>query len=254
MGLGGQRALLAAGPQQRVAQGVLDRRHGLLMLGPPKIGLPMTANPTGFNTLLWRRFLAMARPYWSGDERWRARGLLGVLVLLLLGQTAFNVAFNEQSGELTSALAARDGERFWTAIRSFTLILVAAVPIWGCYYFVRDTLALRWRRWLTSHFLQRYLHGRAYYRLGASEALDNPDQRIAEDINSFTGQSLYFLMIVLGAVIQLWAFSSVLWGISRPLVGFLVAYAARCDCYCLHQHGCNADRGGAGSGTGLPGA
>ncbi len=185
----------------------------------------MTAHPAGFNALLWRRFVAIARPYWHSDERGRAWALLGALTLLLLGQTAFNVAFNEQSGELTSALAARDAERFWTAIRSFTLILVAAVPIWGCYYFVRDTLALRWRRWLTGHYLQRYLHGRAYYRLGASEALDNPDQRIAEDINSFTGQSLYFLMVVLGAVIQLAAFAGVLWGISPLLVGFLVLYA-----------------------------
>ena len=114
----------------------------------------MTAHPDGFNALLWRRFVAIARPYWQGEERARAWGLLGALTLLLLGQTAFNVAFNEQSGELTSALAARDAERFWTAIRSFTVILVLAVPIWGCYYFVRDTLALHWRRWLTAQCAQ----------------------------------------------------------------------------------------------------
>ena len=44
----------------------------------------MTAHPTGFNLLLWRRFLAMARPYWVGEERWRARGLLALLIVLLL--------------------------------------------------------------------------------------------------------------------------------------------------------------------------
>jgi putative ATP-binding cassette transporter len=185
----------------------------------------MSAHPTGFNALLGRRFLVIARPYWVGEERWRARALLAALVVLLLGQTAFNVAFNHQSGELTSALAARDADRFWTAIRAFTLILVVAVPIWGSYYYVRDTLSLHWRRWLTAHFLERWLAGRAYYRLGGRPGLDNPDQRIAEDINSFTGQSLYFLMVVLGAVIQLAAFAGVLWGISPPLVGFLVAYA-----------------------------
>ena len=185
----------------------------------------MTAHPTGFNLLLWRRFLAMARPYWVGEERWRARGLLALLIVLLLAQTGFNLAFNEQSGELTSALAARDADRFWGAIHTYAVVLVLAVPVWGSYYFVRDTLALRWRRWLTGHFLQRYLKGRAFYRLNAVDGLDNPDQRIAEDINSFTGQSLYFLMIVLGAVIQLAAFSSVLWAISRTLVWFLIGYA-----------------------------
>lgn len=185
----------------------------------------MTAHPTGFNLLLWRRFLAMARPYWVGEERWRARGLQALLIVLLLAQTGFNLAFNEQSGELTSALAARDADRFWGAIHVYSVVLVLAVPVWAAYYFVRDTLALRWRRWLTGHFLQRYLQGRAFYRLNAVDGLDNPDQRIAEDINSFTGQSLYFLMIVLGAVIQLAAFSSVLWAISRTLVWFLIGYA-----------------------------
>lgn len=181
--------------------------------------------PSGFNLRLWRRFVAMAAPYWRSDERWRARGLLLLLMVLLLGQTAFSVWFNQESGEFTSALAARDAERFWASIHRYTLILLAGVPIYALYYYVRDTLGLRWRRWLTDHFLQRYFQQRAYYRLNAVAGLDNPDQRIAEDINAFTQQSLYFSMIVLGAATQLVAFASVLWGISRGLVYFLLAYA-----------------------------
>jgi putative ATP-binding cassette transporter len=182
-------------------------------------------NP-GFNARLWRRFVTIARPYWLSDERWRARGLLVLLVMLLLGQTAFNVLFNQETGEFTSALAARDSERFWASIWRYTAILAAAVPIYALYYYVRDTLGLRWRRWLTDHFLARYFDQRAYYRLHAAAGIDNPDQRIAEDINTFTQQSLYFSMIVLGSVIQLVAFSSVLWTISQGLVYFLIAYAA----------------------------
>jgi putative ATP-binding cassette transporter len=99
------------------------------------------------------------------------------------------------------------------------------VPIYALYYYVRDTLGLRWRRWLTDRFLARYFHQRAYYRLNTATGIDNPDQRIAEDINSFTQQSLYFSMIVLGSVIQLIAFASVLWTISQGLVYFLIGYA-----------------------------
>ena len=179
----------------------------------------------GFNARLWRRFATIARPYWHSDERWRARGLLALLVLLLLGQTAFNVLFNQETGEFTSALAARDADRFWASIWRYTAILVAAVPIYALYYFVRDTLGLRWRRWLTDSFLARYFSDRAYYRLNASAGIDNPDQRISEDIESFTQQSLYFSMILLGSVIELIAFSSVLWTISRGLVYFLIGYA-----------------------------
>ena len=113
----------------------------------------------GFNARLWRRFHAIARLYWGSEERWRARGLLGLLVLLLLGQTVFSVLFNHETGEFTSALAARDSGRFWTSIWRYTVILVAAVPIYALYYYVRDTLGLRWRRWLTDDFLGRYVCG-----------------------------------------------------------------------------------------------
>ena len=190
---------------------------------------PFTMSPAaalGFNATLWRRFTHIAAPYWrTADERWRAWGMLALLIVLLLGQTGFNVLFNHETGEFTSALAAGDTERFWSSIGRYTFILAAAVPIYGLYYYVRDTLGLRWRRWLTQHFLGRYFSGRAYYRLNAETGIDNPDQRMAEDINAFTQQSLYFSMIVLSSVIQLVAFAGVLWTISQGLVYFLIGYA-----------------------------
>ncbi|MGA0610802.1 ABC transporter ATP-binding protein/permease [Caldimonas sp. KR1-144] len=179
----------------------------------------------GLDVRLWRRIGRIALPYWRGEERWRAAGLLALLVLLLLGQTGFAVLFNHETGEFTSALAARDAPRFWHSMRNYALILAIAVPIYALYYYVRDTLGLRWRRWLTHEFLSRYFSDRAYYRLNAVAGIDNPDQRISEDIAAFTQQSLYFGMIVLAAVTELAAFSGVLWSISQPLVLFLVGYA-----------------------------
>jgi putative ATP-binding cassette transporter len=174
---------------------------------------------------LWQRFWAIATPYWRHEEKWKAWGLLALLVLLLLGQTKFAVLFNEQTGEFTSALAARDEERFWDAIRFCLGLLIVAVPIYAFYYFVRDKLGIHWRRWLTNHFLDCYFSKRHFYELNANAGIDNPDQRISEDINTFTQRSLYFLLILIGAVLQLVAFSSVLWDISRELVYFLVVYA-----------------------------
>jgi putative ATP-binding cassette transporter len=174
---------------------------------------------------LWRRFLDMATPYWREDEKWTAWALLALLVVLLLGETQFAVLFNQQTGEFTSALAARDTARFWAAIKYCLVLLAMAVPIYAFYYFVRDKLGIQWRRWLTQRFLDRYLSHRHFYELNANGSIDNPDQRIAEDINTFTQRSLYFLLILIGAVLQLIAFSSVLWSISRELVYFLVLYA-----------------------------
>ena len=174
---------------------------------------------------LWKRFWALASPFWREDEKWKAWGLLALLVILILGQTRFAVLFNEQTGEFTSALAAHDSERFWQAIRWCLALVAGAVPIYAFYYFVRDTLGNHWRRWLTNRFLVGYFRDRHFYELNARADIDNPDQRIAEDINTFTQRSLFFLLIFIGAALQLIAFSQVLWSIAHELVYFLVVYA-----------------------------
>ena len=71
-----------------------------------------------FDRRFWSRLGAVAKPYWFSEQRWVARGLLLLLVLLLLAETGFGVLFNQQSGEFTSALAARDAPRFWRSIRA----------------------------------------------------------------------------------------------------------------------------------------
>lgn len=174
---------------------------------------------------LWKRFWDMAAPYWRMEEKARAWGLLVLLVLVLLGQTGFAVLFNNQTGEFTSALAARDADRFWHSIRLYLGLIVGAVPLYAYYYYVRDRLGNQWRRWLTSRFLEKYFRDRHFYELNANAVIDNPDQRIAEDINTFTQRSLFFLLILIGSILQLFAFSSVLWFISRELVYFLAVYA-----------------------------
>ncbi|TXL64629.1 ABC transporter ATP-binding protein/permease [Zeimonas arvi] len=186
---------------------------------------PADPHVTGLNRRLLLRFWEIAKPYWVSEERSRAWGFLALLVLLLLALTGLSVALIGQTGEFTSALAARDADRFWLSIRQCVVILLVVVPTYALHYWVRDSLGIHWRRWLTSRFLERYLGDHAYYALNARGLIDNPDQRIAEDIRSFTQESLYFLMIGLGASIQLVAFTGVLWSISRELVYFLLVYA-----------------------------
>ncbi|HEY5957020.1 MAG TPA: SbmA/BacA-like family transporter, partial [Polyangiaceae bacterium] len=171
------------------------------------------------------RFWKIARPYWYENDKWVARGMLLLLVVLLLGRTEFTVLINQQTGEFTSALAAKDAGRFWHAMRVFGVAIVVAIPVYGYYYFVRDRLGIAWRRWLTHDLLRRYLGDRAFYRLTTDDTIDNPDQRIADDVRSFTQRSLFFLLEIVSAVLQLIAFSGILWSISRTLVAFLVVYA-----------------------------
>ncbi len=178
-----------------------------------------------FDRRLWHRFWKIAKPFWFGDERWVGRGLVALLVVLLVCRTEFNVLFNQQSGEFTSALAAKDSTRFWHSMKVFGAALLAGVPVYAFYYYVRDRLGIAWRRWLTTSFIQEYFTNRAFYELTSNDSIDNPDQRIANDIASFTQMSLTFLLEVVSAILTLAAFSGVLWSISKLLVGILVVYA-----------------------------
>ena len=179
-----------------------------------------------FSPHVWRRFWAIASPYWREGERRKAWGFLIVLIVMLLAETQISVMLNNQAGEMTSALAARDGDRFWHAIMICLIVVAVFVPTRSLYYFVRDTLGNHWRRWLSERLLGRYFHNQRFYELTGDNSIDNPDQRIAEDVNTFTQRSLYFLLIGLGSLMQLVAFSWVLWQISHMLVYVLVVYTA----------------------------
>ena len=175
---------------------------------------------------VWQRFWAIASPYWREGEKGKAWGFLILLIAMLLAETQIAVMLNDQAGEMTSALAERNGERFWHAIMVCLIVVAVFVPTRSLYYFVRDTLGNHWRRWLSERLLGRYFLNQRFYELTAESSIDNPDQRIAEDVNTFTQRSLYFLLIGLGSLMQLVAFSWVLWSISHTLVYVLVAYTA----------------------------
>jgi putative ATP-binding cassette transporter len=91
--------------------------------------------------------------------------------------------------------------------------------------FVEERLALLWREWLTRQLVARYLEQQTYHRLNAIGTLGNPDQRIADDVRSFTASTLSFALIFLNGTFTIIAFSGVLWSISRTLFFTAVGYA-----------------------------
>jgi len=194
---------------------------------PPAPKKARRRRPPRLSAAAWRQFMQIARPYWLGDQRKAAWGLLLLMIVLMLCETQLAVMLNDKTGEMTSALAERNHSRFWLAVRDSLIVLGFAVPVYAFYYYMRDAFSNHWRRWLTGRFLDGYLDGRKYYEIGAGAAgdIDNPDQRISEDINTFTGRSTHFMLLMLGSLMQLVAFCAVLWSLSKMLVAFLVVYA-----------------------------
>jgi vitamin B12/bleomycin/antimicrobial peptide transport system ATP-binding/permease protein len=179
-----------------------------------------------FNLTVFKKFWAIAKLYWFGSEKKGALSLLGLLFILLISYTLLSVILTEKQGEIISSLSAKDLDRFWKTIQIFLAVLVVYVPLFASFNYVQERVGNYWRRWLTDNFLDRYFSNRAFYELGNFNTnIDNPDQRIAEDIKAFTQESLIFLLVIINSIFQVAAFSVVLWRISPNLVWLLIIYA-----------------------------
>ena len=178
---------------------------------------------------MWAILWQTLRSYWlDSTQRWTAWGLLALLLLLSIGSSAALIWETIERGNILSALAAQDGERFVHSITIFIGLLVASVLFLSFKIYVQERLGLNWRNWLTRKTLIQYLQPYTFYHLQHSSTIapiDNPDQRIADDLKTVCHESLVFLTIVFDSVVQLIGFVGVLWLISRSLMGILVTYA-----------------------------
>ena len=177
------------------------------------------------NLQVFRKFWAIAKLFFLGDEKKGAISLLLLLALLLGAYTGFGVIFNTKYGELFSALAEANPDRFWRILLILLGIIAVYVPLIAGYFFFKAKLGIYWRRWLTNHFIDKYLENRSYYNLSQSKTnIDNPDQRVAEDIRNFTKEAVDFVLDIILSFCQALAFSVVLWNVSKLLVAFILIY------------------------------
>lgn len=168
-------------------------------------------------------FLKIAVPFFKNDATAR-RSLLSVVGLTLLN-SGVSVAFSYISRDFYNALNVRNEELFYEKIELFFGALVIAVPISVFYRYTRERLSIYWREALTADVLDKYYSNRTYYILETVRDIDNPDQRISEDIRRFTSTSLDFFITLFTSVIDLFSFSAILFQIYPPLFVAIVAYA-----------------------------
>ncbi len=172
-----------------------------------------------------RQFWIISKAFFASERRRKARGYLIALVSLSLAVGAVQVLMSYAGRDFMNAIAKKDPQAYWFMLWLYLGTFALAVVIGVYYRWVEERLALLWREWMAQHLVKRYFNNRAYYRLRGSESVDNPDQRISEDVRNFTISSLSFLLIGLNSLVTLIAFVGVLWGISGRLVGVLVVYA-----------------------------
>ena len=176
-----------------------------------------------FTTQAW----ALTRPYFASEKKWQARALLAAIVLLNLALVYMAVLFNDWNRLFYDALQDKNSNVFWAQLGRFTWLAFAFIVLAVYKFYLTQLLEMRWRAWMTAHYLQRWLANQAFYKLellrfasqpdapGApARNPDNPDQRIQEDINQFTSYTVSLSMGLLNAVVTLASFVGILWGLS----------------------------------------
>lgn len=158
---------------------------------------------------------ALLRPYWTSQEKWMA----GLLVLGVLGcsvvQVRVLVIFNSWNKYFYDALQVFDMHNLLLLLGEFAIILVIVILAFAYGTYFAGLLANRWRRWMTEHYLDHWLGNNTFYGIQIlNKKIDNPDQRISEDLNEFPTLTISLFSGLFSAVLTFAAFSTILWQLS----------------------------------------
>jgi putative ATP-binding cassette transporter len=181
----------------------------------------------------WENAKAIAGPYWyptkPGQRAFsdviRAWGMLILLILLIIafvGVTAFNSFINRYIVDII--LQEKDYSKFINIISFYAAGLVLVTLLLGFSKFVRKQIALDWYKWLNNQILDKYLSNRAYYKINFKADIDNPDQRLSQEIEPITSNVLYFSATFLEKVLEMITFTAIIWSISQQIAVALVIY------------------------------
>jgi vitamin B12/bleomycin/antimicrobial peptide transport system ATP-binding/permease protein len=169
----------------------------------------------------WREAWRLAKPYWSSEDKVSAWGLLAVIVVLNFLAVAIIVLLTNWRKAIFDALQQNNEPEFLYQLGVFAVLSMFQIAFLVYQTYLGQMLQIRWRRWLTRRYLNAWLDERTYYRLQIIDpGTDNPDQRIAEDLDRFTKYSINLSIGTTGflnAGITVVSFLAILWVISGPL-------------------------------------
>ncbi len=173
-----------------------------------------------------RRFVRAVRNLLTSEVRGRAWMMIGLLVGFALAINGLNVANSYVGRDFMTAIAERDQPEFVRQAVLYIAVFAGSTLVAILYRFTEERFGVFWRVWLTQQVVRRYMADRTYYRLKEQAGVDNPDQRIADDVRTFTATTLSFTLMFMNGTLAALSFSGVLWTISPLLFGIAVGYAA----------------------------
>lgn len=159
---------------------------------------------------------ALCKPYWNSEEKWSAYALFGLTVVLSVITVRLGLALNDFSKDFYNAISSYNKAGLITALTHFVVIVSLLIISTGGSYYFNTLLNTRWRRWLTGNYLSKWLNSHAHYRMQLSQQrVDNPDQRISEDLEALPELSLNIFFIFFQSILTLAMFGTLLWQLTK---------------------------------------
>lgn len=179
------------------------------------------------NTALpWRRLWKIGRPFWVSEKRNIAMLHLVAVLILLSANALLAVFVNYTAGHFMTAIEQKSITEFYHYLLVYIGAFLVVTPVHVFYDLMRTRLALVWRKWLSARLFSLYYNDLAYYKLSKNNEIDNPDQRMTQDVDSFCNSSVGLFISVLDAVVNVSMFIGLLWAISPTLTYTVIAYSA----------------------------
>lgn len=183
------------------------------------------------NRETWDHFTHWVKIFLTAEQVGRkAKWLIALLIVCMLGINALNVLNSYVGRDFMTAIEDRNRSGFILMALFYIGVFTASTLTGGFYRYTEERFGLMWREWATRRTILVYANKRIYYRLKMAGEIENPDQRIAEDIRAFTATTISFVLMLLNGTLTVVAFSGVLWSISPMLFGVSVLYAAAGTC------------------------
>jgi putative ATP-binding cassette transporter len=186
----------------------------------------MSEQPIAVDRGTGREVVRAVKDFLTSEVRWRARCLFALLIAFALSVNGLNIVNSYVGRDFMTAIAHRDQSGFIRQALRYAAVFAGSTIVAVLYRFTEERLGLFWRVWMTRRIIRQYLTDRTYLHLKESATVENPDQRIAEDVRAFTATTLSFTLMFMNGALAAVSFSGVLWTISPPLFGVAIGYAA----------------------------
>lgn len=179
---------------------------------------PLTVYILAKNTRWGRQFWLLAKGYLTPTRTLQPIIYFVIIVFFNLLSVRLDILFSEWYKAMYNALQKMEESIFWIQMIVFCVLATVHMANVLLTYYLTQRFTIQWRTWLNEQMVEKWTNNQAYYKTQyVYNQLDNPDQRIQQDVQSYVSSSISFATGVISAVVSIVAFTIILWGLAGPM-------------------------------------